>query len=601
MNRSIGAISLACLVLPSGGRAVAQGPTAATVRRVEVAERPDGRRLTGRLSGDPSNGFRFEPDGGGAPIALQELARLVFEGPATEPGAKVDAPFQVELGRDQRISGRLGAVDEATIRLEEGPGGRPVIIRRDAAVALRQRPGEVQALREGFETLDPARWRVVGEPETVAEPLREGLKALRLAAGGASVTCRLAEPVGSGRLDLAFFVDEAALAPRAGQRWFVDLMFRAQSGDEAIQALLGWGDEAPGVVSRGGPALRVQRLVLTPGWHTLAVRFHPERTLLIVDGNELAVGQGPGGPLAEIRLATEALDRDDPPAGLAAIVDDLRLARFVEPTGTVEVDPSQDEVRLASGDQLFGRLRSAGPDGLVLKVDGRPASLSWAEVAGASFRRGPATSARLEGDFVRVEWRQAADAPPDRLEGVIVALDDASLALLTPYCGELAIPRDRLVSVTPLGRAARIVLDPHAHHLGDQLMPELDPPQPDGPSLEIAFTLEDETAEAGATLLIDAVEVAGAAEGLPFAPKLKEGELRTDLTINGRAFDTLNRHVATRNESPERLRVPVPAGLLKRGPNTLKFVLVGSKDDPDYLDDLGILGVQLELGPGGPP
>ena len=53
-----------------------------------------------------------------------------------------------------------------------------------------------------------------------------------------------------------------------------------------------------------GPALPVQRLARTPGWHRLMLRFGPDTTEISVDGKDLAHGKGPDGPLVSISMGS---------------------------------------------------------------------------------------------------------------------------------------------------------------------------------------------------------------------------------------------------------------------------------------------------------
>ena len=98
-----------------------------------------------------------------------------------------------------------------------------------------------------------------------------------------------------------------------------------------------------------------------------------------------------------------------------------------------------------------------------------------------------------------------------------------------------------------------------------------------------------------AYLVVDAVQVVGESPPeLTFSSLVKKGELRTNLKINGTPFDYLNRLVTTRNESPERFRYPIPKDQLKLGKNLIRFEQVGKSSDPNYLDDLGLLGIAIE-------
>ena len=91
--------------------------------------------------------------------------------------------------------------------------------------------------------------------------------------------------------------------------------------------------------------------------------------------------------------------------------------------------------------------------------------------------------------------------------------------------------------------------------------------------------------------------MAGEATGLPFASLVSKGELRTNVQINGKFVDYLNRHITSKNETPERIRLAIPAGLLREGENRLRIEQVAEAGNPNSLDDLGILGIALESDP----
>ena len=280
---------------------------------------------------------------------------------------------------------------------------REVIMPRPGVQAVVQRPGESRVLVDGFETLDPSRWTIMGKPELAAEPRQSDKHSLRLPAGGAtSLVHRLLEPMATGRLDLAFFDDGAVVA---GQHWSIELTFQGTSGMSPMRVSLGWSEESLAVESLAGPTLPVQRLARTPGWHRFSLRFGTDQTEVSVDGKELAHGKGPEGPLLAIKLATTTSTPSAPPKGLSGYFDDLQLIRFAEPTGSPELDTGQDEARLAVGDQLYGIIGHADGERLSMTVDGEAISLSWSDVSGAYFRRLPAVGAVVDGLLARVEWR----------------------------------------------------------------------------------------------------------------------------------------------------------------------------------------------------
>ncbi|HEY2159096.1 MAG TPA: hypothetical protein VGH33_25940, partial [Isosphaeraceae bacterium] len=543
-------------------------------------------------------GFHFLPDDGSPPIPIDGPAEIALGGKG--PSAKAGVPpVQVVLGWDQRVSGQLVGLDETTIRLVDGPGGRPVNVERPGALGLRQRPGEAIVLIDGFESIDPTRWSLVGDPKVEPEPRLAGERSLRLGADGSAITARLAEPVSQGRLELAYHDTDEVVA---GASWFVDLLFRGEGGPETVRAVLGWSEESLGVSSTGGPVLAVQRLARKPGWHRLEVRFGHDSSELSVDGDSLARGKGTTGPLVEVRIGT-SLAPERPAAKVAAHVDDFRLVRIASVVTSAETDPGQDEARLVEGDQVFGSIPGADARGVTMVVLGSRIPLPWSQVAALQFRRAPRPSREVEGLLCRIEWRSAPGDDPrdlDQAEGALVRADAEAFTLETPYAGTLVVPRDRLRKLVVEAIGRRLVIDPTAHHMGDEVTTRghemLDPPQPEGGQLERAFPLErPPSAGQSAQLVMDVVQVVGEAQGLEFSNLIRAGELRTKVSINGKEFDYINRHISSRNEKPERIRLPIPAGLLKAGENKLKIIQTGTSKDPNYLDDLGIVGIALEV------
>jgi hypothetical protein len=583
------------VVLPILLALAAAGP--ARARAGETAETREGTSVAGRLEGDARSGFTFRPEAGGAGMPLSALRAVRFAPAAPDP-AQPAPPVQVDLGHVGRVGGSLVALDADALRLGGGPGGASLAIARGGVRAVRQRPGEAQVLAEAFDSLRESTWSRVGTPEVVAEG-PDGRPCLRLPSGGAAVTHRLEAPLWSGRLRVAFRDDDAR---RPGQRWFVDLTFRGPEGLETIQVVPGWEGDTLAVRSRGdGPALAVQPLARAAGWHVLTARFGPGGTDIAVDGDELAHGDAPGGPLVELRLATETRRGFEPDPALAARLADLRLVRLATPSGPPEIDPSQDEARLLTGDQLFGAIEAADRDGVRLRIAGGATVLPWSEVAGIYLRRdaAPVPAATLAGTWVRLAWQPPGSASPadhNVVEGVLEAADGATLRLNVPYVGVLAVPRAQVLELVPLGARRRLVLDAAAHHLGRSFVPDLDPPQPGGASWSVAFDVDDPAAFD--TLAFDVVQLVGVEGNLDFSPRVRKGELLTRVLVNGREVDTLNRHVTGPNDTPERIRIALPPGVLKNGPNALRLELSGLAGDPETVDNFGLLGAALE-GPAG--
>lgn len=584
------------LLVHSSGAPARGGDSSSPPGWSGTLQHADGRRLSGKLLINDSSVVRFASEGNDSAVPIEKGAMVTFEGPGPNPTAG-SPPFRVDLGLGRRISGRLGLVDGKQVRLDESSVGGRVTIARQGVRSVVQRVGEMQVFDDGFETLTGNRWAIMGDPEIVNGPKVSGEHSLQVLAGGTSVTRRLDEPVAAGRLELAYY-DAGNIEP--DQQCFVDLLFRSPADPETVRVILGWSEASLSVESPGGPALAVQRLARKAGWHRLSLRFGPEQTEIAVDGNDLAHGKGPGGSLVEIRLASRNASRGPAPKGLKAYFDDLRLVRFSEGGTGLEIDPTQDEVRLSGGDQVFGTIVQADASTIKLQVDSNEIQLPWSEVSGLQFRRVAGQAEPIQGTWLRVEWRAAPGDDPldlDRIDGVLVDFTPDSLTLEVPYAGRLTVARNRLRRIEVLGFGRRIVVDATAHHLGNEIVANplpLDPPQPEGRTLERSIELVN-VPPGAAFLSLDVVQVAGESAGLPFFDTVKNGEIRTTVSINDRLFDYLNRYITSKNETPERIQLPIPAGLLHAGRNTIRINQLGTKSDPNYLDDLGVLEIAVEF------
>ena len=567
-------------------------------RPFETLFLPDGGKLNGRLKLEPGANPVFQAELAQTPTPLEPGMVLLFEKIPIDNLAGVP-PFRVELGREQQLSGRLEALTADRLILVDPIDNDKIVLNRGGVQSLIQRPGEVQVFQDGFETLDQSRWTTVGETSVDADLKEAGERSLRLPASPASLVHQMENGFSSGRLDLAFH-DTGEVAP--GHQWGIDLTFKSKMGTQTLRVLLGWSEALYGVESPGETSLRVQRLSRKEGWHRLSIRFSAERSEIAIDGNELAYGKDVKGPLIEIRLSSTAEPKATPFEKLAARVDDLRFTRQDEPANGLEVDATQDEIRLTQGDQLFGKDLTATPDRVDFQLDGRAASLPWSDISGLHFQRSAAQGTEIEGVIARVEW-QAASGDDDRdrnaLEGAIQELSDTSLTIQSAYAGTFKIARNRLRLIRLIGNqwTHRIEIDSKGHHLGNEVSivdPTIDPPQPEGGVLERSVDLA-KLPGGRAYLVVDAVQVVGESPPeLTFSSLVKKGELRTNLKINGTPFDYLNRLVTTRNESPERFRYPIPKDQLKLGKNLIRFEQVGKSSDPNYLDDLGLLGIAIE-------
>ena len=570
--------------------AVAVGPAWGQAT-VESLERPGSQRVSGRLAGDSRTGFGFTPLQSSAPLALEIGSSVHFNGPG--PASLVTPPpFRVLIGESLRLSGSLRGITETSVRLGLFWQAPEVIMPRPGVQAVVQRPGESRILVDGFETLATTRWSVNGKPEVVALPHLTDKHSLRLPAG-TSLVHNLGEPIATGRFDLAFLDDGAVVA---GQQWSIELTFQGTSGLSLVRVVLGWSEESLAVESPSG--LAVQRLARTPGWHRFSLRFGPTQTEASVDGKELAHGKGPDGPLVAVRLASSAPAQATTPKGLAGHFDDLQLIRFAESPASLELDTTQDEARLVVGDELYGNIKQADAERLNMTVDGESISLPWSDVSGLYFRRLPAKGASIEGLLVRVDWRATPGDEPENIdfaEGALVSVSDRVITLATPYAGILSIPLEFMRKLVVQSQGRRLVIDPAAHHLGDEYSKTapLDPPQPEGSALERTLELPD-VPDSPCFLVLDVVQVVSENSDPPFPESVRDS-VRTYVVVNGKRIDYINRYIKTSNKAPERVAIPIPSELLRAGKNSIRLELTGTATDEKQLDDFGVLQMAVEF------
>ena len=215
------------------------------------------------------------------------------------------------------------------------------------------------------------------------------------------------------------------------------------------------------------------------------------------------------------------------------------------------------------------------------------------------FRRVPAKGQSIEGLLVRVEWRSAPDDDPENIdfaEGAITSVSDHAVTLATPYAGVLSIPRELVRKLVVQGQGRRLVIDPAAHHLGDEYSKTspLDPPQPEGSVLERALELPV-VPDRPCFLILDVVQVVSENSDPAYSQRIRDGELRTYVAVNGKRIDYINRYIKTSNNAPERVAIPIPTKVLRSGKNSIRLELTGMATDETQLDDFGVLQMAVEF------
>jgi hypothetical protein len=188
----------------------------------------------------------------------------------------------------------------------------------------------------------------------------------------------------------------------------------------------------------------------TAGWHRVTVQFRAGSLRVLLDDAALwhNLERGPGGALQQVRLVCQGRGQHK---GAVALTE-FSVARAVDEAVRPLQDPDQDEVWLATGDQLFGDIVAA--DERTVTLEGRLGrrSLSWTDVHGCFLRPTRNRSAAMEGTVVRLWLRNGVTAEPDLIEGVVVGLDERRWRLRHALLGEVSFERERVRQLWPTSR-----------------------------------------------------------------------------------------------------------------------------------------------------
>jgi hypothetical protein len=543
-NRAVRIVAIPVLALLVSSRCAA-----------DEAVRPDGRRTAGTLRTNPEGRLQFTPKDAGADLPLADVEHVRFPEAASH-STFLGAALRIEMLHRQCVTGELLDLDEKSVNVRTFWSNRIRLARR-GVVALTQLTGLVTVFHEDFE-IEPVHLKLTGSPLLNTEHRTSGRRSLQLDALGQFASHALTKPLDAGR----FGVNFRDLGEPSGARWLAEADF---GGKEPLRVVLAGGEAYAVETDLAG---ETQRLARAPGWHRLDVRFRPDYLLVGVDGRLLfeSAKQGPE-PLREVRLACVAGAPDKSIRG-AVLFDDLAVAKSVDELRHEPSDPGQDELWLLGGDQLFGSVPRV--DRRAAEIHGRfgKRSLPWSALRGLFFKSEEAEPQSSDGQHVRV-WLDNGFPEPDELEGVLRALDDSKLTLRHALLGDLTFDRSRLRRLRPLFFGRRIELDNGRHHLGDagRLVPFIVPPRSEGPTLRRTFRLDAVPPSARVTVTVHHLK--GAADGI--GPALERGDLRTEVFVNEKRIDYLNRHVDRAVAETRRLAITIPNSVLRISENVVEL------------------------------
>ena len=423
---------------------IVAGSLLVPVSSADEATLRDGTRLQGRLELTEEGRWRFAATNRPAALSAEEAGRVIFPAAALSP-LRCGTAHRVQLAGNQHLTGELVGLDEKELRLRTA-WSEQLSIPRHALLAVEQLPGWLTFHDDDFET-DLKAWKHTGQPALSDRQHTSGVHSLLINTPGQAAWYSLGTPLEAGRAGINFHNP----GNTAGARWLFEASFWESDVVRTVKVTVA-GESDKYIVEGFGAPDQVGDVPRTPGWHRLELRFSSEYMLIGVDNAVLASWKhGPGGPLRELGVRCVAQ------AGATAVrgevfFDDFSLARSLDVLPHRVEDATQDELWLASGDQLFGQVLRA--DRRTIRFRGRSdtRTFAWGEVRGIFLRREvPPVAAGLkpapqttEGEHVRIWPRPGVGAATDELEGVLLTLDDKHVAIRHPLLGKLEIEHGRL-------------------------------------------------------------------------------------------------------------------------------------------------------------
>ncbi len=419
---------------------LALSPLAALAPAAEEARLPDGRRLAGSLTLQAGR-LSFTPASGGAALPIADGASVQFNAPRAAP-FRAGFARRVTLRDGERFTGELLGLNGEGLSLRTAWAGK-LTLPRAAVASLTWLPGWRPLLEDDFAGGLKA-WSVAGKLEV-------GPEGVTLTAPGQALAYALRAPLAAGRVGVNF---QEKGAP-AGARWAMEARFDGAGGPSRVRVTVAGAGGAIAVEARGG-AVPARRLARSPGWHRLVVGFTPTSLRVTCDDDVLwyDLKRGPGGKLRQLALLCIEPEGAAPCRGSVAW-SACTVEQAVDVSPRPPGDDKQDELWLASDDQLFGRVLGAGRRGV--EIEGRfgKRTFPWADVQGCYFRRAAVSAKPAEGPRVRLELYSGLASGPDVLEGVLTALTAGGLTLEHAVLGKLTIDRGRVRRLRPAGGGSK--------------------------------------------------------------------------------------------------------------------------------------------------
>jgi hypothetical protein len=551
--------------------------------------------VLGRLQKDAGNGWVFRSSAGEL-LPVEHIRRIENMAPpriltGTSPA------HRLHLWGTESLSGVIQSLEGGHLKLGT-LGNNPLSVPIAVVQRIVHFQGDAVVLRDDFEQAEWPR-QLAGESHRSREQVASGDWSLRITAPGDNLEYRLPDPLPSGWFETRFW-DSGEL--RNSPQWYCEFDFDSKVGIRTLQVILGAAAESYALATPQGPSLPVQRIARRRGWSRLAMRFATDRITILIDDAVLTHRAVGVGSLQAVRIAVRAGDEADANQPKASewfgCIDDLQIAAGLALVAERQPARDQDDLLLANGDQLFGRIETVSGRDVTVQTEFGSQRVPWSNLHAVHLTPRPAWARLVEGQRARVEFVVSATPPSaaadhDMLEGALREVSDDTISLEHPYLGTVRIARSQIRSIDFLSPGRWLTIDPRFHHFGEQVNVRLQVPHPGGSERSWPFDLDEVPGQA--VLVLHVVGMQAASTTSDATKRSPSDELRTYAQINNEMIDPLGlNHLLTLNyRSPARLTVPVPEGILKKGNNVLRIYQTPRKDDPRSFDDCGIFGITL--------
>jgi hypothetical protein len=535
----------------------------------------NGRHVRGTLTVERGQ-LRFLPGMSREPVPIAELARIHFRGESPGP-FRVGAARRIHLRDGQQITGQLLSLDQDTLSFRTAWASR-LDLPRAAVAAVTSLPGWRTGFWDDFRAGLKA-FTTTGEPALSPAGDDHTAPAVVLATTGQAVIYAPPEALRAGRAAITFQEQDQP----GGARWTFEVAVgQGEHTRQLVVTLVGQGDHYE--VDTAGLAGTVCKVARTAGWHRLVVQFTRHSLRILCDDDVLwyNLTNGPGGTVRQIALhCRRSPGTAAAPHGRVAFTE-FSLERAVDEPPSQLSRADQDAVCLTSGDQLFGHILQADRRQLQLQASFGQRAFPWVGLQGCSFQWTPVPPRITEGPQVRLRLRSGLAAESDLLEGIATGLDERYLHVRHARLGELRIEQAWIQELRPLFHGKRIELSTAFHHLGPRgEVANLPLPRAEGLSWQSRLRLETEPTEARFLAF-----VLGPSGGREVGP--------TEVIVNDRRVDYLNRQAQQAEPAPRRVVVELPRGLLQAGDNTIELRQIAEPPGgrPGHC---GVFGLALEI------